>query len=259
MDDSSKISCQTFMSKFPEGLISRTNPKNAVCGNCSAGDLAICASLDDKMFAELNRIRVEKIISTNEVLFEEGSERKFVYTLREGMLRLFTSLPDGRRQISVFLIPGDFLGLIDDRCHTQTVEAVVASRLCCFRKDALSEVMEKYPEIYHRLLYMMRESLRYAWENQFLLGRMTPLEKVARFLVICIRQARKTGFPDNPVHFAMNRRDIADYLGLTVETVSRSFSRLKAQGIIRFIETNLVYIINISALCFAASMGDEYN
>lgn len=259
MNYNSKMPSPAAVVKFSAELVCKTNLKKAVCENCSVRDRAICASLDDKMFASLNHIRTDKTIKANQVLFEEGDNRKFVYTLREGMLRLVTSLSDGRRQILGFLAPGDFIGLIDERCYTQTAEAVVESRLCCFRKDALDEVMEKSPEMRHTLLCMTRRSLKEARENQFLLGRMTPLEKMASFLVICSRRAREAGLPDNPVHLAMNRTDIADYLGLTVETVSRSFSKLKAQGLIRLVETNLVYIAKMDALCFVTGSHDNYH
>jgi len=156
-------------------------------------------------------------------------------------------------------MPGDFFGLIDDRYYTKMAEAVVASGLWCFRKDALEEMVAKYPEMHHNLLCMARKSLRYTRENQFLLGWMTSLEKVVSFLIICARQAREAGLPDNSVRFVMNRTDISNYLGLTIETVSCSFSRLKAQGLIRFAGSSLVHIDDMAALRFTASIHDAYH
>lgn len=228
-----------------------------VCHDCSVRDMAVCAPFDARILSQLHGLRTDKAIAANQILFQAGDEKRFVYTLREGMLRLFTVLPDGRRQISVFLMRGDFVGLIEDSHYTQTAEAVIPSRLCCFRKDALNAMMEKCPEMHRRLLRMTRKILRDEREKQFLLGRMNPLEKVARFIILCARQARIKGLSDNPVHFAMSRADMADYLGLTVESVSRSFSSLKRQDVIRFSRNRLVSIVNRNILHRIAGLGDN--
>lgn len=227
-----------------------------VCEGCQVHELAICASLDEAMLHELSSITSDKLLAANDVLVEEGALKKYVYTLRTGMLRLVTVLPDGRRQVTGFLMPGDFLGLIDDEYYTQTVEAVTASSLCCFRRDMLDKVMAQYPVMRDKLLEMTRKSLARARKTQLLLGRLTPLEKVANFLLISSRRAGENGLSENPVHLLMNRSDIADHLGLTVETVSRSFSKLKAQGLIRLVESNLVYIIDKPTLCDVAGARD---
>jgi len=257
IDDKPVFSAGSHVEFFEKGFSNPPRMAHTLCNECAVINDALCSSLDNEMFLKLNSLRVEKTVVANQVLFEEGDDKRFVYTLREGMLRLFSVLPDGRRQISVFVMPGDYVGLIDTPVYTQTAEAVIPSKLCSFRKDALNDLMAEYPELHRRLLCKTSRSLRYSRERQFLLGRMTPLEKLANFIILHARQLGLKDLTDNPVPIAMSRADIADYLGITIETVSRNFSRLKTQGIIRFNGTGLVHIVNRKALFLIARLCDD--
>ncbi|EEY07653.1 CRP/FNR family transcriptional regulator, partial [Brucella pinnipedialis M163/99/10] len=96
-----------------------------VCEDCCVRSMAVCSALDDGDLAALEAIMTSKKLDTNEMLVEEGEPKLRVYSLTSGMLRIYTSLPDGRRQIAGFLFPGDFLGLADDEVYSQSAEAVV--------------------------------------------------------------------------------------------------------------------------------------
>lgn len=216
--------------------------------------MAVCAALGDDDLGALESIMVAKKLAANEMLVEEGQPKTRVYSLTSGLMRLYTSLPDGRRQIVGFLFPGDYLGLADDETYSQTVEAVVPSSLCAFGTKEMDKLMDSFPKLKERLFHMTRIALRTARDNQMVLGRLAPVEKLASFLLVLSSRAVARGEPANPVHLEMNRTDIADYLGLTIETVSRSFTKLKAQGLIQLPDTGTVEILSRRSLAAVAGM-----
>lgn len=194
--------------------------------------MAVCAALEDSEVGALEKIMTPRSLDHDQILAQQGDERSHVYTLSSGMLRLYSALPDGRRQITGFLLPGDYFGLADDRVHTQTAESVTASNLCAFPLREMDDLLKTYPRLKDRLYVMTQLALRQAQDSQMILGRLTPLEKLSAFLLVFSRRAAALKQKDNPVFLPMPRADIADYLGLTVETVSRSFSELKKRGLI---------------------------
>ncbi len=226
------------------------------CVDCEVRKMAICAALQDDALHALEAIMSSRKLETGEMLVEEGAPKLKVFSLTSGLLRLFTLLPDGRRQISGFLYPGDYLGLADDGIYSQTAEAVVPSTLCCFSVNEMDELMDQHPALKDRLYVMTREALRQSRDNQLVLGRLAPVEKLASFLLVLSAQAKRVGHPDNPVHLSMNRTDIADYLGLTIETVSRCFTKLRTQGLIHLPDANTVSILSHRSL--SAVAGTEF-
>ncbi|HWT63956.1 MAG TPA: helix-turn-helix domain-containing protein [Ochrobactrum sp.] len=219
--------------------------------------MAVCSALDDGDLGALEAIMTSKKLDANEMLVEEGDPKRRVFSLTSGMLRIYTSLPDGRRQIAGFLVPGDYLGLADDDVYSQSVEAVVPSVLCAFSSKEMEALMVRFPRLRERLHQMTREALRTARDNQLVLGRLAPVEKLASFLLVLAARAEKRGDKANLVHLAMNRTDIADYLGLTIETVSRSFTKLKTQGLIQLLDANTVEILSRRSLAAVAGMDIE--
>jgi CRP/FNR family transcriptional regulator, anaerobic regulatory protein len=210
--------------------------------------MAVCAALDDSQVGALEKIMTPKSLEHDRILAQEGDPRTHVYTLTSGMLRLSSALPDGRRQITGFLMPGDYFGLVDDRVHSQTAESVTASSLCAFPVRAMDDLLKTYPRLKDRLYVMTQLALRQAQDSQMILGRLTPLEKLAAFLLVCSRRAAAHKQKDNPVLLPMPRADIADYLGLTVETVSRSFSELKKRGLIALPDAHTAELRDRTAL-----------
>ncbi|MDH7791937.1 CRP/FNR family transcriptional regulator [Ochrobactrum sp. AN78] len=228
-----------------------------VCVDCDVRRMAVCSALDDGDLGALEAIMTSKKLDANEMLVEEGDPKRRVFSLTSGMLRIYTSLPDGRRQIAGFLVPGDYLGLADDDVYSQSAEAVVPSVLCAFSSKEMEALMVSFPKLRERLHQMTREALRTARDNQLVLGRLAPVEKLASFLLVLAARAEKRGDRANLVHLAMNRTDIADYLGLTIETVSRSFTKLKTQGLIQLLDANTVEILSRRSLAAVAGMDIE--
>lgn len=223
-------------------------PPCGACAECGVRTMAVCAALADDEIGALERIMTARRLDADETLVVEGESRKRVYSLTEGMLRLSMALPDGRRQITGFLLPGDYLGLADDEVYTASVEAVVPAALCSFPVREMDALIETYPRLKDRLFRFTRAALRQARENQVILGRLAPVEKLAAFLLALSRRMAENKLADNPVPLAMTRADIADYLGLTIETVSRSFTKLRNQGLIRLPDAHLVEIVDRRSL-----------
>lgn len=218
------------------------------CVDCDVRHMAVCAALDDQDLGALEAIMTSKDLEANEVLIEEGDAKKRVYSLTSGMLRIYSLLSDGRRQIVGFLVPGDYLGLADDDFYSHTVEAVVPSQLCGFSVKEMEALMDRFPRLTARLHQMTRAALRASNGNQLVLGRLAPVEKLASFLLVLATRSERRGDKSNIVHLLMNRTDIADYLGLTIETVSRSFTKLRMQGLIQLKDANTVEILARSSL-----------
>ncbi len=218
------------------------------CLNCDVRKQAICAALDDSEVGALEAIMTATALDANQALVYEGDPRRRVYSLTAGMLRLSTLLPDGRRQITGFLMPGDYLGLADDDSYAQTAEAVAPSNLCGFPVAQMDALMQRFPRLKDRLYVMTREALRRARDNQIVLGRLAPVEKIASFLLVMARRAADAGRGSDTVALPMTRTDIADYLGLTIETVSRSFTKLKNQNLIQLPDPHHVKIVDQRSL-----------
>ncbi len=166
----------------------------------------------------------------NETIFDEGQEMSASYKVVSGVVRLCRLMADGRRQIAGFRLAGDLIGVEWTDEYEMTAEAVrdvVAVRYARARLDRLSQ--EK-PSVRDHLLLHLRQDLRSAQEHLITLGRQTASERVASFLFQMARRADAAD--DSIIDMQLGRQDIADYLGLTLETVSRTFSDLMNQGVL---------------------------
>jgi CRP/FNR family nitrogen fixation transcriptional regulator len=163
-------------------------------------------------------------------VFGEGEETEYVYQIISGAVRTYKLLADGRRQINSFHLPGDMFGLENGATHRFTAEAVIETRVRITRRRSLLETMQDRQSGASSFLGLVTRSLQHAENHMLLLGRKTALERVAAFL---LEIDERLGHPAILV-LPMSRRDIADYLGLTLETVSRACSILRDQKMLRF-------------------------
>jgi CRP/FNR family nitrogen fixation transcriptional regulator len=166
----------------------------------------------------------------NEGLYGEGEPAEYVYQIIRGAVRSYKLLSDGRRQIGAFHLPGDMFGLEPDATHRLTAEAVVETTVRVVKRRALEALARSDVQVACALWTMTAADLRHAEDHMLLLGRKTAAERVATFLLEMDRRLSKAGVFALP----MGRGDIADYLGLTLETVSRSLSQLHGEGVLGF-------------------------
>jgi CRP/FNR family nitrogen fixation transcriptional regulator len=177
-------------------------------------------------------------ITQNEFIYKKGNEiygekepADYVYQVKTGAVRSYKLLSDGRRQIGAFHLVGDIFGLENTSEHRFTAEAIVDTTVHLIKRCSLELVAESDAKVARNLLSMTTDNLEHAEVHMLLLGRKTSLERVAAFLIEMDRRLTAAGVMALP----MCRRDIADYLGLTLETVSRALSRLHDLGILGFI------------------------
>ncbi|MCD4512084.1 helix-turn-helix domain-containing protein [Brucella pseudogrignonensis] len=182
--------------------------------------------------------------SQNYTLINEGEKIIRVYTVNNGLLRAFRFLSDGRRQITHFLFPNDFVGLIDKNFYSKSIETVVPSELTSLSQIKLQEFLSNNEGAREALRKETRNLLRRSNVLQVILGRLSPIEKLSCFILLLHEKLSEA----NVVRTPMPRQGIADFLGMTIETVSRSFTRLRKLGIIVLHDSNLIEICSVSAL-----------
>jgi CRP/FNR family transcriptional regulator len=207
------------------------------CGRCQVGEVAFCTGLSSVDIQRLSTVVGQIQVPASTAVFREGEGAVHMYSVALGTLKLYKLMPDGRRQITAFLFPGDFFGLAVDGNYAYTAEALTPVVLCRFPRRKLDQVLEEVPRIEKRLLGLAIDELAAAHEQMLLLGRKTAREKVASFLLMLSRRAERRGLAPSPIALPMSRSDIADYLGLTIETVSRTLTQLKRDGVIGLPDT----------------------
>lgn len=223
----------------------------SLCEQCRVRGISVCRSIEPAALEELERIITRIELPAGRVLFDEGDPAEWLFTLVDGVVKLFKMLPDGRRQITGFLLAGDFLGLAFFNSYAYSAEAVTDSCLCRFPRDRFLELLERHPALEKELLGRASSELAAAQEQMLLLGRKSAKERVASFLLMLARRQQATG--RTTVALAMSRHDIADYLGLTIETVSRGIQAAAAEGLIRLIDRHHYVVVDDRRLRFAAA------
>jgi len=170
--------------------------------------------------------------AAGQTIVVEGDPRTHVFRVLTGALRLYKALADGRRQVIDFLVAGECFGLIGPEHYSCSVEAIVASTVARYPRGNLESALRADPELAMRLLELAETELERAHDQMLLLGRKSAEEKVAAFLTGFVR--RRGGQFDGRVRIRlpMSRQDMADYLGLTIETVSRTLTRFRQEGLI---------------------------
>jgi CRP/FNR family transcriptional regulator len=203
------------------------NSKASVdCAQCRVRALSLCDALEPDELVELDKMATTISVGAKQTLFEQDQPSDWVYNITAGSIRLYKLLPDGRRQVVGFALPGDFLGLSMSEKNAFSADALTATNACRFSRNDYSNFLDAKPHLLRRLHSMASHELSLAQDQMVILGRRTAEERIAAFL-IGLRK-RWTRVNGNQVHvpLPMTRQDIGDFLGLTVETVSRLMTRL---------------------------------
>ena len=218
------------------------------CAACSIREMSICAVLDNTELSRLASIARTQTVPPRQTIIDEGEDAKLLFNITSGAVKLYKLLPDGRRQITGFFFEGDFLGIALNEVYAYSAEAISEVTLCRFPRNRFETLIDEFPKLEKQLLEMASNELVQAQDQMLLLGRKTAREKVVSFLLSLSQRARRRGAPPSPVALPMSRADIADYLGLTTETVSRTFTALKGSGVIRLLPGNMVELPNPESL-----------
>lgn len=211
-----------------------------LCNACEARHRGICAALDAAQLVALARISHKQSASEGEELVGEAENVETYSNLLSGVVKLTKTLSDGRQQIVGLRFAPEFLGRPFRGESKLNAEAATSVSLCSFPRAALERLMKEQPGLEHRLLQQTLKELDDAREWMVTLGRKTAAEKVASFLLLIARNIDPSiaaGAKTAEFELPLTRADIADFLGLTIETVSRQLTRLRTDGVIS-IENN---------------------
>lgn len=215
--------------------IASTGPE--ACAACAVRNNSLCGALTGDEIRELNAIAHRKTLAPGQFHVLEGDHARDFANVTSGVAKLVRGSEDGRTQIVGLLFPSDFIGGAmggkGDHRELHTIEAASKLELCVFPREAFKRVMERYPSIEHRLLERTLSELQVARDWMVLLGRKTAEERVASFLLHVAEKMQNHGCHGMlGFDLPLGRADIADHIGLTIETVSRQITKLRKDGII---------------------------
>lgn len=196
----------------------------------------------------LYALAVEQQHEAGQVLLRQEQLADYVFSIQSGYGTLFRLTAEGKRQILVFLFPGDFFGFTSEDRYHYSVGSISPMSTCRFDRRALERLIEDFPRMDRKLRFTFTRALDAFYELTFSLGRKDAVQKVASFLWYVGYRQRKLLQPDNPVHLPMRRVDIADFMGLTTETVSRAITSLKQMDAIRLRGAYDVEVVDMDRL-----------
>ncbi|MEM9234992.1 MAG: cyclic nucleotide-binding domain-containing protein [Pseudomonadota bacterium] len=212
------------------------------CTICDVRDKSICAELTPEEMKAVSQTMAHLPVKEAQTLIEEGEGSEYLYLVVSGSFRLVRMLEDGRRQIVGFAFPGDYLGMGQVAANDYTAEALEPSLVCRFSNGFLEEMGERHGGVKDRLISKGRTELHKAQDHIVILGKQNAEERVLTFLKMLRQQ-----FNSDEIYLSMSRQDMADYLGLRLETLSRTLTKLKKSGDISRIDGRLVEIKPASA------------
>ncbi|MBC2670719.1 Crp/Fnr family transcriptional regulator [Novosphingobium piscinae] len=226
----------------------------ASCETCVVRNRAICSALDAQEIGALNAIGRTRTLSAGEALIWEGDDSVLVANVIDGVLKLSTGTEDGREQIVGMVFSSDFIGRPFGATTGHGVTALTDATVCVFNRRDFDAFAREHPALEHKLLQRTLTELDRTRRWMLLLGRKSASEKVASFLLEMCERVAAPGcehhVPAGEIRLDLpvSRQQIADVLGLTIETVSRQFTRLKGEGVIDLPSRREVVIRSHAAL-----------
>jgi CRP-like cAMP-binding protein len=191
---------------------------------------------------------VIKRMKPGETLYVEGDRAPYCYQVVDGVMKEYNTLEDGRRQVADFYGVGELFGISETDEHLHTAESITDCAVRCYPRDAYLRRIAASPELSQQFLDTLMTRLHRARERMIMLGRMSAAQRVAAFLLRLSSEQKTT----IGIEFVMSRQDIADHLGLTIETVCRVLTNFKKTRIIEMKNSRLFDVPNIEALDDAA-------
>ncbi len=222
-----------------------------VCQSCEARHRGICGALSPQQLLHLSKFTTKTSFESSDEMVMEGDEVDRYSNILSGVVKLSKLLADGRHQIVGLQFAPDFLGRPFKTKSSTSAEAATDVRLCTFPKTILEDMIVQSPELEHTLHQQTLKELDEARDWMMTLGRKSASEKVASFLLLIGTNIDpEKSMNSNSVKFEipMKRADIADFLGLTIETVSRQLTKLRKAGIIELENNRSVYIPDVHKL-----------
>lgn len=220
------------------------------CQDCGFSQLCLPFSLND---SELNRlddiIQRKKPLHKADMLFEAGQPQRCLYAIRTGSFKTFTLTEQGEQQITGFHLPGDIVGFdaLSNQLHPSYAEALETAMVCEIPLPNLETLLDQLPRLRQQMMRLMSEDIQADQQMMLLLNRKTAEQKLATFLSQLAQRYASRGFSGSEFRLTMTRSDIGNYLGLTVETISRLLSKLDKEQLIQ-VNGKLISINDKTAL-----------
>ncbi|MDX1491928.1 MAG: fumarate/nitrate reduction transcriptional regulator Fnr [Pseudohongiellaceae bacterium] len=220
------------------------------CGNCAVAKLCLPTGLSDSEIGKMEEVAEQKRqLNTKEYLYKAGDSFSGLYAVRSGSFKSVVVAANGDSQITSFTFPGEILGLdaYKGKSHTSYAEALETSSVCALPFDQLESLAQRIPALQRHVYSIFSEEIQQENEILLLLGKRSAEMRMAAFLINLSSRYSQRGYSASQFHLSMSRGDIANYLGLTVETVSRLLNRLQKTGAISVTQRQ-VEITNMLAL-----------
>lgn len=260
--------------RVPIEDLSRRNPVNTLmdvpdfgqpldkCATCPIRHRAVCSYSSPDELSQLDAIKFYQDYEPGEEIVGEQEPIKSVGSLVTGVVALHKTLEDGRRQMVGLLFASDFIGRPLREFAPYEAVAVTDVRMCLFHRREFERVLLRSQSLERRLLEMTLDELDAARDWMVLLGRKTAKERLASFFMILARRAamlKKTSLAEGvTVELPLTREAIAEYLGLTIETVSRQFTAMRKNGLIEMIDRRSIKILDLGSLADLAGFESDF-
>lgn len=227
-----------------------------LCQACEARHKGMCGALNAQELVELSKVSSRKEVKPGAALVADSEPVTHYSNILSGVVKLTKILADGRQQIVGLQFAPDFLGRPFKAESDTNAEAATAVRLCTFPRNAVERMMQSSPSLEHRLLQQTLKELDEARGWMVTLGRKTAAEKVSSFLYLIATHIEPDSDGSDSVEFELplTRADIADFLGLTIETVSRQMTKLRKDGVIAIENNRQVTVPDLDRLAQRASV-----
>jgi CRP/FNR family transcriptional regulator len=227
------------------------------CDRCGSRVAGLCQPLDAAALDEISSEANQMVLPAHSAVFREGDPAGRVFTLIEGFAKLTRLLPDGKQQVVGFRFAGDVIGYTTLKTYPFDAELLTDARLCRLDRSQLDGLLRRYPQLERRMLDLCVQELTATQEQLVTVGRRSAEARVAAFLLSLVDASRRRGQPRQVLEMPMTRADIADFLGLTLETVSRSLTAFRKRGWIREPVHHRVELLNVAAItAMAEGTGD---
>lgn len=220
------------------------------CKNCSFSHLCIPVSLNQSELESLdNMIERKRPMHKNDHLIEPSKKFKALYAVRSGSFKSYITAKDGEQQITGFHLPGDIIGFdgLQTDQHQNYAQALETSMVCEIPYSTLDQMSAELPSLRRHMMNLMSNEIKHDHDIMMILNKRTAEERLAYFLVDLSNRFASRGFSALEFHLTMTRGEIGNYLGLTVETVSRLLSRFQKENLIK-VQGKLIEIIDLDSL-----------
>lgn len=220
------------------------------CQNCSFSHLCLPVALDKTEIESLDDIiERKKPLHKGDALIESGDAFSSLYAVRTGSFKTFVTNADGEEQITGFHFPGDIVGFdaLRENRHQSYTQALETAMVCELPYETLDQMAMQFPKLRHQIMSFMSAEIKQDHDMMMLLNKRTAEERLMYFIANLSERFEARGFSNKEFHLTMTRNEIGNYLGLTIETISRLLSRFQKEGIIR-VEGKLITITDFDLM-----------